>query len=88
MEVVAVSMNIKNPLVHRRAQILARLAGESLTEAVDRAVTERLERLRRARNREALAERLLKIGREIARMPRLDTRSADEMLYDERGLPK
>jgi antitoxin VapB len=82
------SMNIKNPLVHRRAQILARLAGESLTEAVDRAVTERLERLRRARNREALAERLLKIGREIARMPRLDTRSADEMLYDERGLPK
>jgi len=81
-------MNIKNQAVHRRAQLLARLAGESLTQAVDRAVSERLERLRRARNREALAEHLLKLGREIARMPRLDTRPAEEMLYDERGLPK
>jgi antitoxin VapB len=82
------SMNIKNEAVHRRAQILARLAGESLTQAVDRAVSERLDRLRRARNREALTGRLLKIGQQIARMPRLDTRAADEMLYDERGLPK
>ncbi len=81
-------MNIKNEAVHRRAQILARLAGESLTQAVDRAVSERLERLRRSRDREGLAERLLKIGRECARLPRLDTRPADEMLYDEHGLPK
>jgi antitoxin VapB len=81
-------MNIKNEGVHRRAQNLARLTGESLTQAVDRAVSERLERLRRARNREALAERLLKIGREVGRLPRLDPRSADEMLYDRHGLPK
>jgi antitoxin VapB len=57
------SLNIKNEETHRRAKELARLAGETMSEAVDRAVAERLERLRRTRNREALAERLLEIGK-------------------------
>jgi hypothetical protein len=48
----------------------------------------RREILRKTRNPKALAERLLKIGRQCARLPLLDTRSADEMLYDELGLPK
>jgi len=57
-------------------------------DLVDRAVTERLERLRRRRNRKALAERLLKIGDQCSRLPVLDSRAPDAMLYDERGLPQ
>jgi antitoxin VapB len=82
------SLNIKNEETHRRAQELARLVGESMTQAVDRAITERLDRVRKARNRGPLAERLLKIGRACARLPVLDKRSPEEMLYDEEGLPK
>jgi antitoxin VapB len=66
------SLNIKNEETHRRAQELARLAGEAMTQAVDRAVAERLERIRKRRNRGALAERLLEIGRECARLLVLD----------------
>jgi antitoxin VapB len=82
------SLNIKNEETHRRAKELARIAGETMTEAVDRAIAERLERIRRTRNRAALAERLLEIGRECAALPVLDGRSPEEMLYDENGLPK
>ncbi len=82
------SLNIKDEATHRRARELARLAGETMTRAVDRAIGERLERIRKTRNRTALAERLLKIGRDCARLPVLDKRSADDMLFDEKGLPK
>jgi antitoxin VapB len=82
------SLNIKNEETHRRAQELARLVGETMTEAVDRAIAERLERVRKTRNRGALAHRLLEIGRQCARLRVLDNRSPEEMLYDERGLPK
>jgi antitoxin VapB len=81
-------MNIKSEETHRRAKELARMAGESIAEAVDRAVTERLERFRRRRNRKRLAERLLKIGEQCSRLPTLDRRAPDEMLYDDRGLPR
>jgi antitoxin VapB len=82
------SLNIKNPQTHQRAKELARLAGETMTEAVDRAVSERLERIRRQRNRKALAERLLEIGNVCSALPVLDARSPEAMLYDEHGLPK
>lgn len=82
------SLNIKNEATYRRAQELARLAGETMTQAVDRAIGERLERIRKTRNQRALAERLLKIGHECARLPVLDQRTPEEMLYNRHGLPK
>jgi antitoxin VapB len=82
------SLNIKNEETHRRAQELARLAGETMTGAVDRAIAERLHRLRKRRNRADLVKRLLKIGRECAALPVLDRRKPEDMLYDENGLPK
>ena len=82
------SLNIKNEDTHRRAKELARIAGETMTQAVDRAIAERLERVRRMRNKPALVERLLEIGRECAALPVLDDRRPEEMLYDEHGLPK
>ena len=82
------SLNIKNDSTHRRAKELARLAGETIVEAVDRAIAERLERIRRRPNKSALVERLLEIGRECASLPILDKRSPEEMLYDKKGLPR
>ena len=82
------SLNIKNPQTHQRAKELARLAGETMTEAVDRAIAERLERIRKKRNRSVLAERLLEIGNACSALPVLDKRSPEAMLYDEQGLPK
>jgi antitoxin VapB len=83
------SLNIKNEKTHRAAQELARLTGESMTAAVDKAVRERLEKIRGAR-RGGLAERLLKIGRECAPLWEEPYHSVDhgELLYDEKGLPK
>jgi antitoxin VapB len=85
---IAMGMNIKSDETHRRAKELARITGETIAEAVDRAVSERLERLRRQRNRKALVAKLLKLGDQCSRLPVMDKRSADEMLYDERGLPR
>jgi antitoxin VapB len=82
------SLNIKDEDTHRRAKELAFLAGETMTEAVDRAIVERLERMRRTSNKAGLVERLLEIGRECASLPVLDKRRPDDMLYDKRGLPK
>jgi len=82
-------LNIKNEETHRLAQKLARLTGESMTAAVDKAVRERLERVRDTKQG-GLAERLLKIGRECAAHMKEPYLSIDhgEMLYDEKGLPK
>jgi antitoxin VapB len=83
-----VSLNIKNNDTHRQAKELARLAGETMAEAVNRAIAERLERIRKKRNKGPLVERLLEIGRECASLPVLDKRCPEEMLYDKRGLPR
>jgi len=83
------SLNIKNEKTHRRVRELARLTGESMTAAVDKAVQERLQRVRDPKNGR-LAERLLKIGRECAPLWKEPYRSMDhgDLLYDEKGLPK
>jgi antitoxin VapB len=83
------SLNIKNQQTHRLVQQLAKLTGESMTAAVDKAVRERLERVRDTK-KGGLAERLLKIGRECAPLWKEPYRSMDHgnLLYDEKGLPK
>ncbi|MGH3320283.1 MAG: type II toxin-antitoxin system VapB family antitoxin [Streptosporangiaceae bacterium] len=83
------SLNIKNEETHRLARELAHLAGESQTEAVARAVTERIERLRSV-GRPGLADRLLAIGRDTAPRLKEPFRSAEhgDLLYDENGLPR
>ena len=83
------SLNIKNENTHRLARELARLTGESMTEAVDKAVQERLQRVRGSKSG-GLTERLLKIGRECAPLWKEPYKSMDhgDLLYDEKGLPK
>ena len=86
------TLNIKHPEVHRLARELADETGESMTEAVLRSLSDRLERVR---GRDALA-----IEARIARMLELAAvmrerapsgywdRDFDSELYDERGLPR
>ena len=83
------SLNIKNEAAHKLASRVARLTGESLTEAVTTALRERLEKLTRDDGKER-ANRLMAIGRDCASRlkGRSRTISVDELLYDERGLPK
>lgn len=82
------ALSLKDPETDRLARAVAKLTGESLTEAVRKALVERLERerLRRGRPRD-LAARLRAIGAHCAALPDLDPRSVDEILgYDETGL--
>lgn len=82
------ALNIRNPETERLAAELARETGETKTEAVTKALRDRLNRLRRARAGRSLAEELDAIARHCAALPVLDARPADEILgYDERGLP-
>jgi antitoxin VapB len=83
----AMPLNVKNDEAHRMAVELAGLTGESITRAVSEAIRQRLERERRRRDREALADALLEIGRRCAAHRRRDTRPHDQFLYDDRGLP-
>ncbi len=82
------ALNIRNPETERLANELARETGETKTEAVTKALRDRLARLRRERAGRSLAEELDAIARHCAALPLLDRRPADEILgYDERGLP-
>jgi antitoxin VapB len=82
-------MNIKNKEAYRLTKQLSKLTGESLTTAVTEAVRERLDRVRREQDVD-LAERLLAIGRDCAAHLKEPFRTIDhdELLYDERGLPR
>lgn len=83
------SLNIKREETHRLVRELAELTGESLTAAVTVAVRERLDRLRWQRG-VSLAGRLLAVGKDCAAHLKEPYRSVDheELLYDERGLPR
>jgi antitoxin VapB len=84
-----VALSLKDPETDRLAREVAKLTGETLTEAVRNSLIDRLarERLRRGRPAQRLAEALDALARECAALPDLDTRSADEILdYDQNGM--
>ncbi len=86
-------LNIKNGEAYRLATELATLTGESLTEAVTKALAERLEQEKRARlvpSAETIAERRAAVGaiRERGRRLREEGLTSEHgWLYDENGLP-
>ena len=93
-------LNIKNPDVESNIRKLAERTGETLTDAIDNAVRERLARLEdeAAKNRPAqtVEEFLARIkplqdAVADARRKSGDSRSVQELmddLYDENGLPR
>lgn len=85
------TLNIRDPEVHRLARDVAAATGETLTEAVKQALRERLMNLRTVSAAER--ERRLAVIEEVVRrfqaLPVVDPRTADEILdYDENGLPR
>lgn len=82
------ALNIRNPEAERLAAALARLTGETKTDAVTKALRDRLARLRRERSRRRLADELDDLALQCASLPVTDPRSEAEILgYDERGIP-
>jgi len=81
-------LNIKNEETHRLVAELAALTGESKTAAIQKAVSERLERLKQ-KSAASLADEILALGQDCAGRLKEPFRSMDhgELLYDERGLP-
>jgi antitoxin VapB len=83
------ALSIKSIEVERLAREIATKTGESLTGAIQKALQERLDRLRRERRSQILASQLQEILRRVDQLPVLDSRNADEILgYDEHGLPR
>ena len=82
------ALNIRNAETEKLAARLAELTGETKTEAVRKALTERIERIRRDRADLRLADELDEIALRCAQLPVLDDRTPNEVLgYDEQGLP-
>jgi antitoxin VapB len=82
------ALNIRNDEAERLADRLARLTGETKTQAVTRALRDRLTRIRRERRGRSLADELDEIAKHSAALPVRDMRSEDDILgYGKDGLP-
>ncbi len=83
------ALSIKNDATERLARQIARATGESLTEAIQKALQERLERLQKSQRRPILASQIEDLLRRVDALPIRDSRPEDEILgYDEQGLPR
>jgi len=82
------TFTINSPEADRLAHELAEETGESLSEAVTTAIRERLAAVRRPKKRTPSMTRIREIQAFVASLPDRDTRTPEEMLYDENGLPR
>jgi antitoxin VapB len=84
-----VALNIKDPKTDQFARSLARITGESLTEAINKALRARLEQETRRRGKSIDRTKINKIIERITSQSILDNRSPDQIIgYDEQGLPR
>jgi antitoxin VapB len=82
-------LSIKNDATERLARQVASATGESLTEAIHKALEERWQQLKAKRHGRVLASQIEDLLRRVDSMPTLDSRSGDEILgYDEHGMPR
>ena len=84
------ALSIRDPETDRLARELSRRTGETMTQAIRKALEEKLARLDGSREAEIERRRRLidEISARCAALPILDDRSSDEILgYDENGLP-
>ncbi|MDH3474559.1 MAG: type II toxin-antitoxin system VapB family antitoxin [Rhodospirillales bacterium] len=81
-------LSIKDPEADRLARQLAELTGESLTDAVKQALSDRIARETRRRGKALDRDKIDAIVERIAALPVADDRSPEELIgYDEAGLP-
>ena len=82
------ALNIRNQETEELAETLAKLTGETKTQAVKVALRERLQRFQRRRTGRQLSEELNEIALYCSQLPVLDARPPEEIVtYDEHGLP-
>jgi antitoxin VapB len=84
------SLNIKNPETCALAAEVARLTGLNMTAAITEALKEKRARVLKEKGDPELVEDLRRIAHDIASRlsPEVKALDIDELLYDERGLPK
>ena len=78
------ALTIRNKRTERLAQQVAKETGESLTKAIDIALAERLQRLKRRRHTPVEMQTLQDILQRVDELPIMDTRADAEILgWDE-----
>ena len=78
------ALSINDPETDRLARALAETTGESLTDAVRRALEERLARETQRQSHDRLMTTVQSVQEQLANLPVLDARNADALLgYDE-----
>src|SRR5205823_11842185 len=83
------ALSIKNENTERLARQVAGETGESITEAIQKSLEERWERLKARRRNRVLTGQIEDLLRRVDALPTLDDRSPDEILgYDEHGMPR
>jgi antitoxin VapB len=83
----AMALSIKSDEADRLARELAAETGETLTEAVVIALSERLDR-QRAMHGASMRTRLQRLAADVAALPITDGRTPEDILgYDDTGLP-
>lgn len=84
-----VPLSIKNDATERLARQVADETGESITEAIQKSLEERWQRLKARRRARVLSRQIEDILQRVDAMPTIDHRSGDEILgYDDHGLPR
>ncbi len=78
------ALSIRNKKTETLARLVAERTGESLTEAIQHALEDRLARLKGDRLKDNLAEQIMEIVRRCGSLPDIDTRPPDEILGYER----
>jgi antitoxin VapB len=82
-------LSIKNEATERLARQVAGETGESLTEAIQKSLEERWERLKRRRKSHILTGQIEDLLRRVDALPPQDTRREDEILgYGDDGIPR
>ncbi len=81
-------LRIDSDRAYEAATALSELTGESLAAAVTVALEERLQRERKARDREERIRHVRELAREIHAAMEPGVTSDHSWLYDENGLPK
>ena len=82
------AINIKDSETDRLAREVAKRAGETITDAIRKALQERLQRLAGRYAAPTKRDKLYEILHRVDALPRLDSRAEDEILgYDESGIP-
>jgi antitoxin VapB len=82
------ALSIKSDEADRLARELVAETGETLTDAVEIALRERLDR-EHAKHTASMRNRLARLAADVATMPVADDRAPDEIVgYDDDGLPR